>query len=164
MSIICTNSHGNAHEWFYSLFLGTITSWYVLETSFVEKYIPRVHSYALSDAFNVVSHPPSLISTQDNGVSDLEEKSNQRMKKKFNAHIAKNENKDSNFQIKILASHILHMRIFQEHKFENEIDESPPNEQQDFSQHVENVATTLQWPHIDVENPQEHWQQEELVE
>jgi hypothetical protein len=37
-------------------------------------------------------------------------------------------------------------------KFENEIEEPPPNAQEDFS-----LAT-------DDENPQEHWQQEELVE
>jgi hypothetical protein len=29
---------------------------------------------------------------------------------------------------------------------------------------VENVATGLQWPHLDDEKSQEHWQQEELVE
>jgi hypothetical protein len=30
--------------------------------------------------------------------------------------------------------------------------------------HVENVAIGLQWPHLDDEKSQEHWQQEELVE
>jgi hypothetical protein len=71
--------HGNAREWFFSLLPGTITSWDVLETSFSEKYIPRVHPYSLSGVFNVVSHPPSPIWMQDNEVSDLEEKSNQRL-------------------------------------------------------------------------------------
>jgi hypothetical protein len=44
------------------------------------------------------------------------------------------------------------MKIFQATKFENEIKEPPPNAQEDFS-----LAT-------DDENPQEHWQQEQLVE
>jgi hypothetical protein len=49
-------------------------------------------------------------------------------------------------------------------KFKNEIEEYPPNAQQDFTQHVENVTIFLQWSHLNDENPQEHWQQEELVE
>jgi hypothetical protein len=57
----------------------TITNWDVLETSFVEKFIPMMHPYAISSVFNVVSHPPSPIWTQDNEVNDLEENSNQRM-------------------------------------------------------------------------------------
>jgi hypothetical protein len=38
---------GNANEWFYSLLLGTITSWDVLENLFVEKYFPRKDPYSL---------------------------------------------------------------------------------------------------------------------
>jgi hypothetical protein len=52
-----------------------------LETSFVEKSIPGMHSYAFYHAFNVVAHPPSPIWTQDNEVGDLEEKSNKKMEK-----------------------------------------------------------------------------------
>jgi hypothetical protein len=102
--------HGNAREWFYSLFPGTITSWDVLETSFAEKF----------------SHPPSPIWTQDNEY--------------FILSYTPYEDLSSN-------------------KFENEIEEPPPNAQEDFSQHahVENVATND-------EKSQEHWQQEELVE
>jgi hypothetical protein len=51
--------HGNTREWFFSLFLGTITSWDVLETSSVENLIPRIHPYSLFGVFNVVSYPPS---------------------------------------------------------------------------------------------------------
>jgi hypothetical protein len=49
-------------------------------------------------------------------------------------------------------------------KFENEIDESPPNAQQDFSQHVENVVIVLQWLHLNDEKSQQNLQQEELLE
>jgi hypothetical protein len=62
---------GNACEWFFSLFLGTITCWDVLETSFAERFIPNV--------FNVAAHLPFSIWTQDNEESDLEEKLNQRL-------------------------------------------------------------------------------------
>jgi hypothetical protein len=96
--------HGNACEWFFSLLPGTITSWDVLETSFAEKFIPRMHPYALSSVFNVVSHPPSPIWTQDNEVSDLEEKSNQRLENfSESSHTAENENENSNFQVQDLS-------------------------------------------------------------
>jgi hypothetical protein len=49
-------------------------------------------------------------------------------------------------------------------KFENEIDESPPNAQQYFIQYVENVTITLQGSYVDGEKSQEHLKQEELVE
>jgi hypothetical protein len=37
----------NASEWFYSLLLGTITSWEVLENLFVKKYFPRKYPYTI---------------------------------------------------------------------------------------------------------------------
>jgi hypothetical protein len=83
----------------YSLLPNSITSWDVLENSFAEKFIPRVHSYVFVDAFNVVSHPPSPIWTQDNEVNDLEEESNQRLDDfSESSHIAENENENSNLQ------------------------------------------------------------------
>jgi hypothetical protein len=43
--------------------------------------------------------------------------------------------------------------------FENEIEDSSPNAQQDFIQHdhVQNVVTCLQLSHLDDEKSQEHW-------
>jgi hypothetical protein len=35
----------DANEWFYSLLLGTITSWDVLKNLFMEKYVPRKYPY-----------------------------------------------------------------------------------------------------------------------
>jgi hypothetical protein len=117
----------------------------VLETSFLKTIIP-------CNAFNVVSHPPSPIWTQDNEVNDLEENSNQILEDFSNQVILLEEN--SNFKARSSLSYT----PYEVEKFEND-EEPPPNAQEDFNQHdhVENVAT-------DDEKPQEHWQQEELVE
>jgi hypothetical protein len=48
----------------------------VLEDSFAEKFIPKVHSYVFVDALNVTTHPPSPIWNQDNEVTNVEEESN----------------------------------------------------------------------------------------
>jgi hypothetical protein len=74
---------GNAFEWYNSLITNSITNWDVLEDSFAESFIPRVHSYVFSDALNVVAHPPSPIWNQDNEVTNFEEESNQRLESCF---------------------------------------------------------------------------------
>jgi hypothetical protein len=71
------NLHGDALEWYGSLLPNSIISWDVLENPFAEKFISRVNSYVFVDVFNVVSHPPSPIWTQENEVIDLEENYNQ---------------------------------------------------------------------------------------
>jgi hypothetical protein len=151
---------GDALEWYYSLLPWTITSWDVLETSFAEKFIPRMHSYALSNFFNVVSHPPSPIWTQDNEVNDLEENFNQNIGEFFeSSYTAENENENSNLQEKYFSLSYTPYENSSCNKFEIEIEEPPPNAQVDFSQHthMEDVVT-------DDEKSQEHWQQEQLVE
>jgi hypothetical protein len=45
----------------------------VLEDSFEEKFIPKVHSYDFSDVLNIVSHPPSPTWTQKYEMNDPEE-------------------------------------------------------------------------------------------
>jgi hypothetical protein len=112
---------------------GTITNWDVLETSFAEKFIPRMHSYALFDSFNVFAHPPSPIWTQDNEVNDLEEKSNQRLKNFSSIHIAENENENSNFQVQDFSLSYTPYEDSSSNKFENEIEEPPPNAQEDLA-------------------------------
>jgi len=122
--------HGNACEWLFSLFPGTITNWDVLETSIVEKFLPIMHPYALSGVFNVVSHPPSPILTQDNEVSDLEEKYNQRLEFFFeSSHIVQTENENFNFQVQDLSFLYTPYEDISGGKFYNEIEESPPNVQ-----------------------------------
>jgi hypothetical protein len=78
----------------------------VLETSFAKNYIPRVHPYAIYDVFNVIFHPPSPIWMQDNEVSDLEEKSNQRLENfSESSHIVETENENFNLQVVGAGSH-----------------------------------------------------------
>jgi hypothetical protein len=139
---------------------GTITSWDVLETSFAEKFIPRMHSYALSNFFNVVSHPPSPMWTQDHEVNDSEENSNQRLENfSESSHPAKNENQNSNLQEKYFSLSYTPYEDSSCNKFEIEIEDPPPNAQEDFSQH-----THMEYVVTNDEKSQEHWQQEQLVE
>jgi len=118
----------------------------VLEISLAKNYIPRVHPYAIYDVFNVVSHPPSPIWTQDNEVSDLEEKSNQRLEKiSESSHIVETENENFTLQVQYFNLSYTPYEDLSGNKFGNEIKESPPNAQQDFRQHahVKNVSTSL---------------------
>jgi hypothetical protein len=131
----------------------------VLETSFAKKFIPRMHSYSISDSFNGVSHPPSPIWTQDNEVDDLEEKSNQRMENVSSSHISENKNENSNFQVQDFSLSYTPYEDSSCNKFEIEIEEPPPNAQVDFNQH-----THMKDVVIDDEKSQEHWKQEQLVE
>jgi hypothetical protein len=127
---------GDAFEWYYLFLPGTITNWDLFETSFVENFIPRMNSYDLSDSFNVISHPPSPIWTQENEVNDLEEKTNQRMEKIYSNHIAENKNENSNFQVQYFSLSYTPYEDSSFSKFENEIEDPPPNAQVDFSQHT----------------------------
>jgi hypothetical protein len=68
-----------ALEWYNSLMPNSITSWDVLEYSFVEKFIPKVHSYVFFYHLNVVSHPSSPIWKHDKKMNNFEEESNQRV-------------------------------------------------------------------------------------
>jgi hypothetical protein len=90
---------GNALEWYSSLIPNSITSWDVLEDSFAEKFIPKVHSYVFVDALNVVAHPPSPIWKQDNKVTNFEEESNQRLDEiSKSCYVDEDEDENSNLQ------------------------------------------------------------------
>jgi hypothetical protein len=130
------------------LMLGTITSWDVLENSFAEKFIPNV--------FNFATGPPYSIWTQDNEVSDLEEKSNKKLKYfSKSIHTIENENETSNFHEIDFSFSYTPYEDLSSNNFEKEIGKPPPNAQEYFNKHahVENVTTND-------ENPQEHWKQE----
>jgi hypothetical protein len=66
-------------EWYISVMPNSITSSNVLEASFAEKFIPKVHSYVFVDVLNVASHPSSPIWKRDNEMPNFEEESNQRV-------------------------------------------------------------------------------------
>jgi hypothetical protein len=126
--------HGNALEWYSSLFPGTITSWDILEDLFVERF----------------SHPPSPIWTQDNEMINFEEESNQGLDEfSESSHVDKDEN--SNLQKENFGLSYTPYEDISRRKFENEIKEPPPNTKEYFSLATED------------ENLQEHLQQEELV-
>jgi hypothetical protein len=131
---------GNALEWFYSLFPGNITNWDLLENSFDEKCIQNV--------LIVVSQPPSPIWTNENQVNDLEENSNQRMEKFSSSHTAENKI----LQEQYFSLSYTPYQHFSKKNIKNEIEEPPPNAQEDFSQHTQ------------VKNVETYDQQEELVE
>jgi hypothetical protein len=89
----------DALEWYSSLMPNSITSWDVLEASFAEKFIPKVHSYVFSDVLNVVSHPSSPIWKQDNKMPNFEEESNQRVDEILkSSHVAEDEDETSKLQ------------------------------------------------------------------
>ena len=48
----------------------------VLETLFLEEYLPRVYPHALYSGFNVASHPPSPVNMRDHEDRVLEEEYN----------------------------------------------------------------------------------------
>jgi hypothetical protein len=144
------NMQGNALEWFYSLLPGTITTWDMLETSFSKTFIPNV--------INVVAHPPYPIWTQNNEVNDLEEKSNERMGIFSSIYIVENENENSNLQDHDFSLSYTPYEEILNRKIKSEIEEPPPNEKEDSSQHthMKDIVTYD-------EKSQEHWQQEPLV-
>jgi hypothetical protein len=55
----------------------------VLEDSFAENFIPKVHSYVFVDVLNVVAHPSSPIWKHDNEIPNFEEETNQRVDEIF---------------------------------------------------------------------------------
>jgi hypothetical protein len=131
------NLHGDALEWYNLVIPNTITNWDALENSSAKNFIPIVHSYVFSDAFNVATHPPSPIWTQENEVTDLEKEYNQILEYFFESiHMAENENKNSNLQEENFILSYTPYEDLSSNKFENDIDESPPNEKKYFSQHI----------------------------
>jgi hypothetical protein len=79
----------------------------VLEDSFAENFIPKVHSYVFVDVLNVVSHPSSPIWKKNRKIPNFEEESNQRVDSIFkSSHVFK-------MKMKLSASYILLMKIFQ---------------------------------------------------
>jgi len=72
---------GNALEWFFSLLLGTITSWDVLETLFTKEFIPYV-----------VAHPPFPTWTQKDEMNDSKEEYHEILQEFFESNlVAENE-------------------------------------------------------------------------
>jgi hypothetical protein len=135
-----------------SLIPNSITSWDVLEDSFAEKFIPKVHSYVFVDVLNVVSHPPSPIWKQDNEVTNFEEESNQILDEiSKSSHVVEDEDENSKLQEENFSLLYTPYEDISSNKFENEIKEPPPNTREDFILATED------------ENLQEHLQQEELV-
>jgi hypothetical protein len=129
----------------------SITSWDVLEDSFVEKFIPKVHSYVFVDV--VVSHPSSPIWKKDNEMPNFEEDSNQRVDEIFkSSHVPEDEDENSKLQEENFSLLYTPYEDISNKKFENEIEEPPPNTQEDFSLV------------IDDETLQKNLQQEELME
>jgi hypothetical protein len=125
----------------------------VLEDSFVENFIPKVHSYVFVDALNVATHPPSPIWKKDNEVTNFKEESNQRVDEiSKTSHVVEEEDENSKLQEKKISLLYTPYEDISSNGFENEIEEPPPNTQEDF-----NLV-------IDDETLQENLQQEELAE
>jgi hypothetical protein len=106
----------------------------VLEDSFVEKFIPKAHSYVFVDVLNVASYPSFPIWKQDDEVTNFKEESNQRVDE-----ISKSsyfyEKEDENFKLEEENFSLLYTPYedISSNKFENEIEEPPPNTQEDLS-------------------------------
>ena len=98
----------------------SITSWDVLEDSFVEKFISKVHSYVFVDVLNVVSHPPSPTWTQKDEINDSEEGYHETLQEFFESNIVV-ENEGKNFKDQEKDINISYT------PYEEEIKESPPN-------------------------------------
>jgi hypothetical protein len=143
----------DALEWYSSLLCNSITSWGVLEDSFVEKFIPKVDSYVFYDVLNVVSHPSSPMWKKDNEMPNFEEESNQRVDEIFkSSYVVEDKDKISKLQEENFNLLYTPYEDISSSKFENEIEEPPPNTQEDFSLV------------IDDETLQVNLQQEELME
>jgi hypothetical protein len=113
--------------------LNSITSWDVLEDLFAEKFIPKVHSYVFADVLNVVTHPSSPIWKQDNKMTNFEEESNQRVDGIFkSSHVVEDEDENSKLQEEKFNLLYTPYKDVSRRNFENEIEEPPPNTQEDF--------------------------------
>jgi hypothetical protein len=116
-------------------------------------FIPKVHSYVFVDVLNVVSHPSSPILKQDNKFTNFKEESNQRVDEMSkSSHVVEKEDENSKLQEENFSLLYTPYEDISSNKFENEIEELPPNTQEDF------ILV------IDVETSQENLQQEELME
>ena len=112
----------------------SITSWDVLEDSFAEMFIPKVHSYVFVDVLNVASHPSSLVWKQDNEATNFKEESNQRVDEIFkSSHVAEKEDENSKLQEENSSLVYTPYEDISSNKFENEIKETSPNVQKYFS-------------------------------
>ena len=112
-----------------------------------------MHSYGFVGFLNVVSHLSSPIWNQDNKTPNFEEETNQRVDGFFNScHVAKDEDETSKLQEENFSLLYTPYEDISSSKFENEIEEPPPNTQED-SRLVINDETS-----------QENLQQEELME
>jgi hypothetical protein len=67
----------------------------VLEDSFAEKFIPKVHFFA--DVLNVVSHPPSPTWTQKDEMNDSEEEHHETLQDFSKSNLVA-ENEGHNFK------------------------------------------------------------------
>jgi hypothetical protein len=123
----------DALEWYSSLMPNSITSWDVLEDSFAENFIPKVHSYVFVDVLNVVSHPPSPTWTQKDEMNDSEEEYHETLQEFSESNlVVENEGKNSKDQEKDINISYT--------PYEEEIKESPPNMQEEFSQNKEELV------------------------
>jgi hypothetical protein len=124
----------DALEWYSSLMSNSITSWDVLEDSLVEIFIPKVDSYVFVDVLNVVAHPSSPTWKQDNEIPNFEEEYIKEWMKFFkSSHVAEDE--DENFKLQEENVNLLYTPYedISSNKIENEIEEPPPNTQEDSS-------------------------------
>jgi hypothetical protein len=106
----------------------------VLEDSFAKKIIPKVHSYVFADVLNVSSHTSSPIWNQDKEFNNFKEEYNQRMDEiPKSSHVAEKEDENSKLQEENFSLLYTPYEDILSNKFQNEIEETPPNTQEDFS-------------------------------
>jgi hypothetical protein len=109
----------------------SITRWDVLEDSFAENFIPKVHSYVFAYVLNVFAHPSSPIWKQDNKTPNFEEESNQRVDEIFkSSHVVEDEDETSKLQEENFILLYTPYEDISSNKFEDE--KPPPNIQEDF--------------------------------
>jgi hypothetical protein len=95
----------------------------VLEDSFAENFIPKVHSYDFVDVLNVASQPSSPMWTQNDEMIDSEEEYHETLQYFSKSKLAaENEGKNSKDQEKDINISYT--------PYEEEIKESPPNMQE----------------------------------
>jgi hypothetical protein len=90
-----------------------------------------VHSYVFAEFLNVVSHPSSPIRQQDNDMHNFEEETNQRVDEIFkSSHVVEDEDETSKLQEKNSSALYTPYEDISSRKFENEIENPPPNIQE----------------------------------
>jgi hypothetical protein len=106
----------------------------VLEDSFAENFIPKVHSYVFDDFLNVIAHPSSPIWNKDNEVTNFEQEYNQRVDEiSKSSHVVEEEYEISKLQEENFILQYTPYEDISSNKFENEIEDPPPNTKEDFS-------------------------------